>query len=239
MAGCNDDGCSCIVRGTNGVAVSGTGTARDPYVVQLDAAFGGNFVATDTETVNLQLTGRGIAGDPYDLKATATIALTDLTDISDPQGGPAVGETLVWVGAGELGHWEFAPPPAVPPGSVNVGQGITGTGAIGSPIAVKTLSAAGGVTTGLEVYVDSAGNLRAVPPATTAVEWSAVQNKPTSFPTTAADFSGAALPVAKGGTGATSLSTITVGNADKVGNHRIWVQSATPSGAAVDDLWFY
>lgn len=95
--------------------------------------------------------------------------------------------------------------------------------AIGLDLTAKTLS-----------YWDGA----AWNPLTAAVAYGALTGVPASFPTTPADFTGV-LPVAKGGTGTTDLSTLTVGNATKIGGRQIFVQSGTPAGAAANDLWFW
>lgn len=238
MANC-DAGCSCIIRAGNGLEVTGAGTPNSPYVISIPGSLEGVFRVQDTSTVNMTLLGQGTPADPYTLSAVATVKLTELADVSDPQGGPNVGDVPVWVGSGAVGHWEFQPPPANPPGAVNVGTGITGDGSAGAPISVRMLGlTAGGPTSGLEVYADSVGNLRAVPPVASAVTWDSITGKPSTFPTTPSDFTGT-LPVSKGGTGQTDLNAVTVGNSVKVDGHRVFVQSGTPSGAVLNDLWFW
>lgn len=236
MAGCGDQGCACAIVQGAGIVITGSGAARDPYRVSLEASLEGTFSIEDTSTVNLTLIGNGLPGDPYKLSAVATMALTQLSDVNDPQGGPNVGDVPVWVG-GATPHWEFQAPPANPPGAVNVSTGIIGDGTVGAPIRVRLIgTSAGGSTSGLEVYADSAGNLRAVAPVSSNIDWANIINEPTSFPTTPASFTGT-LPVNKGGTGQTALSAVTVGNADKVGGHTIFTTSGQPTANAVDDLW--
>lgn len=237
MAGCGDQGCACAVVGGEGILVTGAGTARSPYRVELATQIEDTLVVEDTQSVNLTLLGSGRPGDEYRLSAVATMRLTQLADVSDPQGGPNIGDVPVWIG-GATPHWEFQPPPPNPAGAVNVGAGIAGDGTIGAPIRVRLIgTSAGGATSGLEVYADSAGNLRAVPPAVSTVSWTSISGKPTSFPTTPTDFTGT-LPASKGGTGQTALSLVTVGNSTKVDGHRIFTSSATPTADNVDDLWF-
>jgi hypothetical protein len=239
MANCGDQSCNCLVRVGEGLSIEGAGTATDPYMIRMTGDLEGNLQVYDTATVNLTLLGRGTLIDPYVLSAVATIALTQLSDVNDPQGGPIVGDVPVWVGTGPAGHWEFQPPPANPAGAVNVSTGISGDGTLGSPLRVRLVgTSAGGTTSGLEVYADSAGNLRTAPPVATSVEWSTIIGKPTTFPTTPSDFVGI-LPVSKGGTGQSNLTNVTVGNALKVNGRDIYVQSSTPSGATTNDLWFY
>lgn len=249
MANC-DQGCNCIVRAGNGVNVSGSGTGANPYVVSLAGSGDNLFVVQDTPTVNLTLSGNGTIENPWSLSAAATVAMTQLSDVNDPQGGPNAGDVPVWVTSG-VPHFEFQPPPANP-GVVNVGAGLDGDGSVGAPLTVQVIgTSAGGSTSGLEVYVDSAGNLRAVTPAVASVSWASITgkpstfpgdwnttiNKPSVFPTNDANFSGI-LSVSKGGTGANNLANITVGNSTKVAGHDVFVQSSTPSGTT-NDLWFW
>jgi hypothetical protein len=229
MPGCSD-ACSCNIQAGDGVEIIGSGTPSNPFVITAVSDLGQSFRVNDTATINLTLTGSGTPTDAFTLRGDATIKMTQLADVSDPEGGPAEGDVPVWVGTGAGAHFEFKPPPTAPAGAVNVGAGITGTGAIATPIAVKTLNAPGGPTTGLEVYVDTAGNLRAVTPTSTAVDWSAITNKPSLFPPSAHTHVAADI---------TDPTNLSVGNSLKVGGHTIFVQSATPSGAVLDDLWFY
>lgn len=238
MAGCTDYGCNCLIQGEGGILVEGAGTPGSPYKVSLVGGLGDALTIEDTPTVNLTLNGGGTPADPYVLSAQSTMALTQLSDVADPQGGPQVGESPVWVGTGPTAHWEFSLPPANPSGSVNVSTGLAGLGSVGDPLRVKLIgTTAGGPTSGLEVYADSAGNLRAVA-GSGSVAWTSVTGKPTTFPTTPSDFTGT-LPVNKGGTGATDLANVTVGNATRVGGIRIYVQSTTPTGMSTNDLWFW
>lgn len=237
MANCGET-CNCIVRAGDGVIITGSGSALNPYIVSLSGDLSELLQVEDSQTVNLTLLGSGTAVDPYVLSAAATVRLTQLADVSDPQGGPNAGDVPTWVTTGTP-HWEFQPAPPNPAGAVNVSTGIIGDGTAGAPIRVRLIgTSAGGTTSGLEVYADSAGNLRTVPPVASAVSWDSITGKPSTFPTNDASFSGT-LSVGKGGTGATSLASITVGNSTKVANHNVFVQSSTPSGAVLDDLWFY
>lgn len=241
--GCGAVGCSCMVKVGEGLQISGSGAIDSPYLIELSADDGTAFIAESTPTVALSLTGGGVPGEPFRLRASATVRVQDLTDVSDPEGVPAFGDTLVFVdpGGGVTPRWEMRPPPPNPAGAVNVGAGLAGDGSLATPLRVALIgTTAGGSTGGLEVYADSAGNLRAAPPVATAVEWDTILHKPTSFPTTPADFTGV-LTVAKGGTGQNDLSLVTVGNATLLENRRVYTQSATPAGTAhpLNSLWFW
>ena len=232
--------CSCSVVVGNGLTISGSGSLESPYRIEIDGGFQDTFTVEDSSTIDLRLNGAGTALDPFVLTANATLSVGQLVDVQDPEGSPVAGDTIVYVTDSGDPHWEFRPPPANPAGAVNTGSGMLGDGTAGAPLRPALLGAtAGGATTGLEVYVDSAGVLRATPPAATTVTWDAVQGKPTSFATTPGDFTGI-LPASKGGTGADSLSNVTVGNATMLENRRIYVQSGTPSGTIpLNSLWFW
>lgn len=186
MARCNDEFCSCRITAGDGIVITGTGTPSNPFEISTDfPGIADSFRVNDTTTVNLTLLGAGSPANPFVLRADATIKVTQLADVQDPEGGPAVGESLVWTGSGTAGHWEFKTLPPAPAGAVNVAAGISGSGTAVDPIKVRVIgTTTGGPTTGLEVYTDSAGNLRAVQPLATAVDWSTIVNKPSAFPPT-------------------------------------------------------
>lgn len=231
MANC-DDGCTCVITAGPGITVTGAGSSRSPIVISSALALAESFIVNDTPTVNMQLVGGGTPTNPFILSATASMKLTQLADVADPSGGPSVGESPVWVGAGLAGHWEFQLPPASPAGAVNVSTGLGGIGSVGSPLFVKMIgTSAGGTVAGLEVYADSAGNLRAVPPSVSTVTWSDVTGKPSTFPPSAHTHVAADI---------TNPLSLSVGNTVRIDGHRIFVQSTDPtSGMVTDDLLFY
>ena len=232
--------CSCSLKVGTGLTLTGSGSLDNPFLIQIDGGFQDTFTVEDTATIDLRLNGAGTALDPFVLRADASVSMGQLTDVNDPEGTPASGDTVVWVTDAGDPHWEFRPPPPNPAGAVNVGPGITGDGTLGAPIKPALLgTTAGGATTGLEVYVDSAGVLRAVPPVASDVDWDSVQDKPTYFPANDGSFSGV-LSVAKGGTGVDNLANATVGNSTHIEGRRIYVQSGTPSGTIpLNSLWFW
>lgn len=231
MANC-DDGCTCVIQAGPGITIEGAGSTRSPLVISSALALSESLIVNDTTTVNMQLVGGGVPGDPFVLSATASMRLTQLADVADPSGGPAVGESPVWVGVGLAGHWEFQLPPVTPAGSVNVSTGIGGTGAVGTPLYVKMIGTSlGGTTAGLEVYADSVGNLRAVPPVVASIAWTDVTGKPSTFPPSAHTHVAADI---------TDPLNLSVGDSAKVGGHKIFVQSTNPvAGMVTDDLLFY
>jgi hypothetical protein len=238
---CDQTTCSCLIVGGDGIAVSGSGTLTNPYVITADLPdFAQSLTVRDTTSVNLTLTGSGQVEDPFVLQANATLRLTALADVDDPEGGPDVGDVPVWVGVGADGHWEFDIPPVAPAGAVNATGGIAGIGSVGSPLLVK-VSGVWGVAPlntlgsdpdiGLEIYLDSSGELRARPGVGT-VNWADIAGKPTTFTPSAHTHVASAI---------TDPQNLDVG---KIAGHRIYstpgssIAPTSPAPAA-GDLWFY
>lgn len=237
---CGQSTCACILNAGAGIEVTGVGTANDPYVITSTVTDLSAFLqVNDTPTIDLILTGTGTIGDPLSLRAISTIKMTDLKDVNDPSGGPAVGESPVWVGAGSAGHWEFLIPPPSPAGATNVSNGLSGVGSVGDPVKVETsgvwgsgsLAGLGGDSTiGLPVYIDSAGKVRAKP--VDAPAWASITGKPTYFtPDPSATYTVSQI---------TDLTTN--GNAAKVNGIKISSTSTSvtaPSSPTAGDLWFF
>lgn len=231
-------GCVSILKPGTGITITGSGTPNDPYIIASEFNSLAAFIRVeDTTSVNLSLTGSGTTDDPLTLRAVSILKLTELADVADPGGGPVVGEVPVWVGAGSAGHWEFQAPPVTPAGSVNVSNGISGTGSVGSPIAVKTsgvwgtapLDTYGGDSTvGAPIYVDSAGNLRSQPIGSPA--WTSITGKPTTFPPSAHTHVAADI---------TDQSNLNAGKVNGVKVSSTSTSSTPPSSPSTGDLWFY
>lgn len=64
--GCGGGTCSCIITAGRGTQVKGNGTLTNPYVIESDTMV---LNVTDTATINLTLSGSGLAADPYVVKA--------------------------------------------------------------------------------------------------------------------------------------------------------------------------
>lgn len=164
--GCADT-CACVVQGGNGVEVSGIGTVDRPYVVSADSAVLSDKIVftSPTETIEFETSGTGTSSEPLRVLADATLKLTDLTDVET--GSPNSGEVPVW----QSDHWEFQPPPVAPPGAVNATNGIGGDGSFATPLKLlgsgvwplANFPATQDGLSGNEVYVDSAGQVRAKP----------------------------------------------------------------------------
>lgn len=176
-------GCSCRIVAGDGIQVTGAGSSTDPLVVTATITnFTGSIVGATSDTVQVTVSGSGIAGyDPFIITATTVVSMTTLTDVDDPS-GPNVGDVPVWNGSA----FEFAPPPTVAPGTVYVGAGLDGDGSFSDPILAAVSELVEDSTDGLGIYVDTDGKLRAVMPdiPDVTLEWSAITGKPTAFPTT-------------------------------------------------------
>lgn len=174
------------IRAGEGIRVSGAGTASSPFVVSAEiTTFEGSLIGVDTNTADITVLGRGLPSDPFIVSADVSMAMSQLSDWDDPA-GPAVGDVPVWNGTA----WEAAPPPTVPPGLVSTGDGVLGDGTAAQPIRAAVSSTSLTSTTGLAIYVDTAGNLRAERPTASAVSWDSITGKPTSFPSTWSDITG-------------------------------------------------
>lgn len=64
--GCAGDSCSCLVVAGRGARVTGKGTVNDPYIID---AYPMSLTVVDSGSVDLTLTGSGLAGDPWVISA--------------------------------------------------------------------------------------------------------------------------------------------------------------------------
>lgn len=133
--GCSGTTCSCVVIGEGLVAVSGSGSAANPYRVSVEQAI----TVQDTATLDLTVTGSGGAGDPYILSGDVAMDLADLGDV-DTAG--VAGEVLALQGDGSFA---LNPPSTATPGAITTGDGIEGDGSGGDPLTI-TLAPSSGLT---------------------------------------------------------------------------------------------
>jgi hypothetical protein len=141
--GCSGASCSCIVKGSGGVTVTGSGSVANPYTVSSSM----NLITTDSSTVDLTLTGDGSSGTPWNLTAAATVELDELTDVD--AAAATTGQVLAKQASGQ---WIGVAPTTAPTGAINLAAsgGLLGDGSAGNPLSVKlapssglTLSASG------------------------------------------------------------------------------------------------
>jgi Chaperone of endosialidase len=173
-----------VVPGDDTIAVHGSGSAANPYrVFGITPDLRRGIRVLDSPTVNLTLVGKGVEGDPLTLTADAALGMGDLTDVLD-LAAPVPGDVPVWVSDGAGSGWRFQPPPTVAAGTLSLrpNPGLVGDGSGFNPLGVATSGPApADPLSGVPVYVDTAGQLRAGPLVN--VPWDAISGEPTVFPT--------------------------------------------------------
>lgn len=129
---CGGATCACVVNDGAGIAVTGSGTAQDPFVIAADLAL----TVTDNTTFNLTLTGSGTVASPWNLTVAfaATAKLDDLPDVNAPS--PTNAQVLGWDTA--TSKWTARAPTTAASGSVQHDTSLSGDGSGGSPLAVVT-----------------------------------------------------------------------------------------------------
>lgn len=171
--GCAGATCGCLLVAGEGIAIEGVGSSGFPFTISATAILdiSNHLTVTDTDTVNLTLSGDGTVALPFILSADATLTMSDLADVDDA-GGPSAGDVPTWVGNGG-GHWEFQPPTATGV-AVVAEDGLEGDGTAPNPLVISNSGTWGsgvlsgwGVSTtaGDPVYVDINGQIRSGPPS--------------------------------------------------------------------------
>lgn len=176
--GCSGSSCGCLLVAGEGISVTGVGSAGNPFVITADALvdISDYIQSANTATVTMSLLGAGTTLDPFIVSAVTTVSTADLTDLTDP-GGPADGDTLIWVGGGG-GHFEYGPATASN-ASISATDGLLGDGTLVDPlhVSISGVWGAGQLAgqglddlVGAAIYVDSDGALRATPTGLLPVE---------------------------------------------------------------------
>lgn len=179
--GCAGSTCNCLINGGLYISVTGSGTINDPYVISSDGIDISDALAfIDTDTVDFVLGGSGTDTDPWQVRANATVAVADLTDVGCAS--PSNGQTLVWnssqatwlcgkptyklddltdvtvpsptanqVLAWNGTAWVPAAPVTAPVGSITVGDSMTGDGSVADPLEINI------VTDDLQYQLEGAG----------------------------------------------------------------------------------
>ena len=106
---CSGSTCGCQVMAGTGIAVTGIGTAADPFVItNTGASLAQALSVQDTSTLDLVKTGSGTNLDPTIISGNVTLKMQQLIDVSNPGGNPVAGQAPQYVGvSGAYGHWEF------------------------------------------------------------------------------------------------------------------------------------
>jgi hypothetical protein len=147
------------VKGSGGVSVTGSGSAANPYIVSTEL----NLQAIDTPTVDMTVSGSGSVADPYLLSAVALLSLDDLTDVNTA--GATTGQVLA---RQSDGSYKLVPPATASAGTIAVGNGLSGDGSSGAPLAVKLAPSSGLLLDGTGLKVAGAGVWTAYTPQLTA-----------------------------------------------------------------------
>lgn len=198
MACCGSSS-NTIIQGTEGIFVSGSGTPSDPYIISGEV--GVEIKGATTETIAVQVAGLGSQADPFVVYSTLIASLGNLADVVLPD-TPTNGHVLMW----SDDSWIAGVPPPSPAGAVNVGAGILGTGALGDPLKIAVSDTTSTSTSGTAIYVDSAGQIRAVPVPAGSVAWTDITGKPTAFTPSPHTHAMADLPGMRSGTAAPANS---------------------------------
>jgi hypothetical protein len=189
--GCAGQQCSCLIEAGAGITISGTGVLTNPYQITATTSdINGLVTVVDTSTLNLTLAGSGSDADPFRISGVVTLPMTGLTDVGGA--APTTGQVPTWVTAagGNPARFEFRTPASGGGGTVTAGAGLTGDGAAGTPLTLRTSGTWGsGVLSGLGsdstigavVYVDAGGLVRAMPRGVDVVANSGA-TKPAQYP---------------------------------------------------------
>lgn len=86
--GCSGTTCACKVQGTGSIAVTGTGTAQDPFIVSLGALnTNGTITVADTATIDFTILGTGTVGDPKVISGSVKVG-------ANVTAAPTTGQTV-------------------------------------------------------------------------------------------------------------------------------------------------
>lgn len=142
--GCASSTCNCVVEAGANVAVTGSGSALDPYVIAASGGGGGGSTlvqVTDSPTIDLSLTGDGSLATPYNIAAAIKAGCGITTDGS----GVAVNTAAAFAALTRRNCDDDSDEPG-------------------------TVPLPGPDTQGMVVYCDTAGDLRTKPEKFTDVE---------------------------------------------------------------------
>jgi hypothetical protein len=132
MPRCCGNNTATLIQQASGIAIVGTGTVQDPYVIAADL----DLAVADTTVFNLTLTGSGGLADPWTLSVAyaSTAKLDDVPDVNAP--APSNAQVLGWDSA--TSKWTPRNPTTAAAGSVTTDVTLTGDGSGGDPLSVNT-----------------------------------------------------------------------------------------------------
>lgn len=129
---CGGASCACVLTEGDHIAITGSGTSQDPFIVTADV----DLAVTDNTVFNLTLAGAGTVASPWNLSVAfaATAKLDDLPDVNAPS--PTNTQVLGWDSA--TSKWTARAPTTAASGSVTHDTSLAGDGSGGSPLNVVT-----------------------------------------------------------------------------------------------------
>lgn len=127
---CGSATCACKINAGTGIALTGTGSSQDPFIITSDRAL----AVTDTTVFNLTLSGAGTIASPWTIQVdfAATAKLTNIPDVNAP--APTNAQVLGWDSA--TSKWTARAPTTAASGSVQHDTSLTGDGSGGLPLGV-------------------------------------------------------------------------------------------------------
>lgn len=157
--GCTGATCSCIIKGSGGVTVTGAGSVANPYTISSTL----NLSVSDTSTIDLTVTGDGSVGTPYLLSAVANVELDELTDVD--VAAATTGQVLAKQASGQ---WIGVAPTTAATGAINLAGsgGLQGDGSAGNPLSIKLAPSSGLTLTASGIAASGGGAWTTYNPAT-------------------------------------------------------------------------
>lgn len=134
---CGGSNCSCRITAepTSRISVSGSGTANDPIVLDLEAVR----ASSHNQTFDTISGGAGVASDPWTVETNfaPTAKLDHLPDVNVPT--PTNGQVLSWNSS--TSQWVAAAPTVAPTGAVSHDTTLSGDGSPATPLGVTPVTA--------------------------------------------------------------------------------------------------
>lgn len=119
---CTTGSCTCKILAGPNVMVVGDGSEETPFIVSAGASAQGMVAFVDTDEVEFEVEGQGIANDPYLIRATLP-----WIDANAGTGGEVLTKQAD-------GTWAPGPPVTAPIGSITVAPALAGDGTAGNPL---------------------------------------------------------------------------------------------------------
>jgi hypothetical protein len=134
---CGGASCACKIDPGEGIAVSGSGSPQDPFVISADRVI----QTADNVTFDVSVTGAGTTLNPWVLSVTyaSTAKLDHIPDVDAPS--PTNGQVLGWDNS--LQKWTPRAPTTAPTGAVSHDTSLQGDGSVGDVLRVNANSARG------------------------------------------------------------------------------------------------